>query len=96
MANLRALDDNAPLPAWRQRAAKAGHVIAVSGSTATGILKNDAEGVRIGSIIRMPTHGADVFGMVTSLKAENSAGRAFGRGKEIGGNSIPRRIAPRR
>ncbi len=72
MANLRALDDNAPLPAWRPRAAKAGHVIAVSGSTAIGILKNDAEGVRIGSIIRMPTHGADVFGMVTSLKAENS------------------------
>ena len=71
MTNLKALDDNAPLPVWRQRSVKTGHVIAVDGASVTGILKNDSEGVRIGSIIRMPTSGSDVFGMVTSLKAEN-------------------------
>lgn len=70
-ANVKALDDNAPLPVWRQRSVKTGHVIAVDGASVTGILKNDSEGVRIGSIIRMPTSGSDVFGMVTSLKAEN-------------------------
>ena len=71
MTNLKALDDNAPLPVWRQRSVKTGHVVAVDGASVTGILKNDSEGVRIGSIIRMPTSASDVFGMVTSLKAEN-------------------------
>ena len=73
MTQVPALDDNAPLPAWRQKAAKIGHVTAVSGSTVTGILRNDAEGVRIGAIIRMPTPWSNVFGMVASLRVENTS-----------------------
>jgi hypothetical protein len=61
-----------PLSARLQSSVKAGHVIAVSGSTATGILKNDAEDVRIGAIVRMPPPWSDVFGMVVSLRVENA------------------------
>ncbi|MGH6882946.1 ATP-binding protein [Hypericibacter sp.] len=71
MSTVHAIDEK-PLPMRRPGAAKAGHVIAVSGSSVTAILKPGAEGIRIGSIVRMPTLASDVFGMVVSLKAENA------------------------
>lgn len=66
-----ALKNGAP-SARLQSSIKAGHVIAVSGSTATGILLNDVEDVRIGAIVRMPTPWSDAFGMVIGLKVENA------------------------
>ncbi|HVY50098.1 ATPase [Hypericibacter adhaerens] len=71
MSTLHAIDEK-PLAMRRPGPGKTGHVIAVSGSSVTAILKPGAEGVRIGSIVRMPTSASDVFGMVTSLRAENA------------------------
>jgi uncharacterized protein len=69
MSTIHAIDEKT---LRRQGPPKAGHVIAVSGSSVTAILKPGAEGIRIGSIVRMPTTASDVFGMVVSLKAENA------------------------
>ncbi len=73
MTNLHVIDDKMPLPAWRQKSARIGHVTAVTGATVTGVLSDKAEGVRIGSIIRMPTPWSDVFGMVVSVKVEHGS-----------------------
>jgi DNA helicase HerA-like ATPase len=71
MSSVHAIDEK-PSAMRRQGSARAGHVIAVSGSAVTAILRPDAEGGRIGSIVRMPTGSSDVFGMVISLKIDNA------------------------
>jgi DNA helicase HerA-like ATPase len=76
MTNVHAIGDKTPLPAWRQKSACIGHVTAVTGASVAAVLDEKAEGVRIGSIIRMPTPWSDVFGMIASLKVEHGAGPA--------------------
>jgi DNA helicase HerA-like ATPase len=71
--------NDAHLATGHRTTCSAGHVISVSGSEVTGILDGDnaeassaAEAMQIGGLVRLPTAGSDVFGMVNGLRVENS------------------------